>query len=497
MKRFWWLGVIVIAGIVFRFYAFGQIPLALNRDETALGYNAFSIMTAGMDEWGQRWPLTFRSFGDYKLPGYIYTLSVFLRLFGTADWVVRLPSVLAGIGLIVVTYGIVHRLTHNPLAAMMSATIVSIQPWELFYSRMGYEAHLGLFLFLTSVLCWLHDKLFIRIVGIVILFAAVLTYNTPLLLLPLVILLLLCLPKMTVRYKTLLTIGITIVGVCGFLLLRSVTAQKQAITIMSDPTLIDAQASAYTASTSLSNRIWNNRYVFWIRLIIWHEIQSFSPLFLVLSGGQNPWHSLPGSGHIYGSVYLIALFGLFWGSWKYRRQWQILFIGWMTLFGSLAPSVITVDSPHATRSLVFLWLLSMYAGIVLIRLSKKVWIIVWIVMLVEFGLYSWRYFVSFPLYRSSAWPIGIRESLQLTRGKSVTISASGDDVVAEQVYIYPLWYWRVSPEQYNQSRVAAAPDVVHMNRIIGFENFSTSGYNQVTAPAVTIERHTDGSYSIK
>ena len=51
-----------ILAIFLRFTQLGQIPLGLNKDETAIGYNAYSILKTGRDEYGNYMPLYFKSF---------------------------------------------------------------------------------------------------------------------------------------------------------------------------------------------------------------------------------------------------------------------------------------------------------------------------------------------------------------------------------------------------------------------------------------------------
>ena len=67
--------LIVIAGFL-RIYKIATVPPGLNQDETAIGYNAYSILVTGRDEWGEKYPLYFKSFGDYKLPIYIYYIPI-------------------------------------------------------------------------------------------------------------------------------------------------------------------------------------------------------------------------------------------------------------------------------------------------------------------------------------------------------------------------------------------------------------------------------------
>ena len=58
--------IIVILAACLRLVALAWNPASLNWDEVSHGYNAYSILMTGKDEWGQLFPLTnFRAYGDY------------------------------------------------------------------------------------------------------------------------------------------------------------------------------------------------------------------------------------------------------------------------------------------------------------------------------------------------------------------------------------------------------------------------------------------------
>ncbi|PIV01434.1 glycosyl transferase, partial [Candidatus Shapirobacteria bacterium CG03_land_8_20_14_0_80_40_19] len=65
---------LLIVGLAFflRFIFLTKSPPGFYVDEAAVGYNAYSILKTGADEYGKKFPLFFRSFGDYKMPLNIY-----------------------------------------------------------------------------------------------------------------------------------------------------------------------------------------------------------------------------------------------------------------------------------------------------------------------------------------------------------------------------------------------------------------------------------------
>ena len=145
------LVVCILLGGFLRVVKFPAVPGGLNRDETALGYNAFSLLKTGKDEWGKQWPIVFRSFGDYKLAGYIYTLVPSVALFGLNAFSVRLPSLVAGIMLIPVAYLFTVSCMHSKRVGVFAAGIQAIVPWALHYSKVAFEANLALMLFVLGL----------------------------------------------------------------------------------------------------------------------------------------------------------------------------------------------------------------------------------------------------------------------------------------------------------------------------------------------------------
>src|SRR5690606_22228506 len=114
------------------------------------------LRETGQDEWGRSWPVGLESFGDYKLIGYPLLLIPFLGLFGEADWVIRLPSILAGTALVPLAYVFVKQLGFKKQAALMMALLIAVSPVSIFYSRMAYEANVALTL-LVAALVTLHQ----------------------------------------------------------------------------------------------------------------------------------------------------------------------------------------------------------------------------------------------------------------------------------------------------------------------------------------------------
>src|SRR5947209_7233511 len=68
------LGILLLASVL-RLYALDVYPQNFDCDTTALGYDAWSLWTTGHDQHGERFPVYFRSFGDYVPPVAYYMVA--------------------------------------------------------------------------------------------------------------------------------------------------------------------------------------------------------------------------------------------------------------------------------------------------------------------------------------------------------------------------------------------------------------------------------------
>jgi len=85
---------IITVAILLRFINLASIPVGFNDDEAAFGYNAYSILKTGMDEWGRFLPFpAFESFGDWKLVVYLYLTAISQFFFGMNEFATRFPFI--------------------------------------------------------------------------------------------------------------------------------------------------------------------------------------------------------------------------------------------------------------------------------------------------------------------------------------------------------------------------------------------------------------------
>ncbi|MBI4201165.1 MAG: glycosyltransferase family 39 protein [Chloroflexi bacterium] len=151
------LGLILLLAAGVRVYDLRNNPPGFFADEAAIGYNAYTILTSGRDEYGSYFPVFFRSFGEYKFPVFIYGTVPFIALLGLTEEAVRMTATVFGT-LTVLAVFLLASAMFDRRTALMSAFLLAITPWHIHYSRIGFELisfplllTLGLFLLFAGL----------------------------------------------------------------------------------------------------------------------------------------------------------------------------------------------------------------------------------------------------------------------------------------------------------------------------------------------------------
>jgi len=138
--------LIVVFAAFFYTHKLASNPPGVYLDEVGTGYNAYSILKTGKDEYGKAFPLAFRLFGSYTPPLYIYLTVPIMAILGLNIFSTRILSVICGLIAILIFHFLVKELNFakSKYTALLSTLFFAITPWLIFFSRMGYEQNLCL-----------------------------------------------------------------------------------------------------------------------------------------------------------------------------------------------------------------------------------------------------------------------------------------------------------------------------------------------------------------
>lgn len=146
--------IIVILVVLFSFlikvYGLNKAPASLGFDEAALGYNAYSILKTGKDEYGNFLPLSLRSFNDYKPALYSYLSIPFIAILGLNETSTRMVSVVAGTFSLFFLYLFLKEFIKNKNLRLFVFTVLAFQPWRIHFSRVALEANLSACFFIIG-----------------------------------------------------------------------------------------------------------------------------------------------------------------------------------------------------------------------------------------------------------------------------------------------------------------------------------------------------------
>ena len=156
--------LVIIIAVFFRFYSLSSVPPSPSLDEVSIGYNAYSILKTGMDEYGNKYPTLLRAYDDWRPALYVYSVIPFIEIFGLNVYSVRLPSILLSILTVIATYFLVREILKyclkktNPdiqitsFVPLTASFLLAVSPWHVYFSRLGHEMNGALSFFVFGLL---------------------------------------------------------------------------------------------------------------------------------------------------------------------------------------------------------------------------------------------------------------------------------------------------------------------------------------------------------
>jgi 4-amino-4-deoxy-L-arabinose transferase-like glycosyltransferase len=495
VKKHWSLlalTIIVFVAAVLRLYYLGSLPNGLYVDEVAIAVDAASIAQTGKDMHGGPWlTAIFPSYGDYKLPVYIWFAAVSEKVFGQTDFAVRLPSAVAGVLTVVLVYALALELfeheSHKKFIAVCSATAVAIMPWSILFSRTGFEAHVGQMLLLVSTYAALRAKnaSWMYLVSAVVGAFAVHSYYSVRFVFPVVFVLIFLLQmkkKIWSRGVGWMVGGLVIFFLLLLPMMRSpFYAQMQFIRLSTDNVLTTtafiekANHLRALAGDSMISHLVFHRTVFMMEELARHYADFLNPSYLFLTGDTNLRHSTWQAGIFLLGMAPLFLLGLIALVQKHKKV-AIFFLVWYV--AAILPAAVPYDTPHALRSLNALGLMALIIGLggselVLLAnksMSRKL-VGVATVVLITLNFFSfWHdYTKLYPDRSEAAWALSrktLGEFLQKKKTAYQTISIIADD----RLFLWVAWYGK-----FDIQTVQAAPSAHFVKQSFGNIHFTSVG----------------------
>jgi len=454
-----------------RFYHLTSNPPSLNWDEISHGYNAYSILKTGADEWGVSWPSIFRAYGDYKLPVYIYLTSLSIGAFGLNDFAVRFPSALAGVLAVLFTYLLFKKLFKRESTSLLAAFFLTISPWHIFLSRPAFEANLASFLVIAGVYFFLKglEKGWFLSLSAIFLGLSVYTYNSARIFTPLISIFLFFLYRQQIivwikkqKKQAILLLFLILVFIIPLIYSLASTsglARFKWVGII-DQGMIN-RINMARGNSNLSKplpRLIHNKGTYFVTAFFKNYFSNFSPSYLFVKGGSNYQYNIPGQGVIYPIQAPLILMGLYWLLKNWRRKESKLVLCWWLL--AIIPSAATQENPHVLRTILVLPMPQILSALgflhcwdVLRKREVARWVFIIIYSLILFFLlfkFLTGYFGSYREKYSWSWQYGYKQAVSFVKENQNDYQQIFINKRYGEAHEFLLFYLQWAPDKYRQ-----------------------------------------------
>jgi len=409
--------VILVLAAILRFWQLGQMPYGITNDEASYIYSAYSISQTLKDVGGKFLPFSFNLENPLS-PVPIYLNAIFLRILGLSVFTGRFLYALLGVGCVFLLFLLAKDLFKDNKIALISALVLAVSPWHLHISRSAYEAGVALFFFLLAALIFIKNvkkgninwslPLFIlafysyhatKIFFIFFVFVLVFTY------------------KNVFKRKKELAFFLTVVFVIiiSFFIIGKGQGglERGGLFLYNDmetaANFVNLEREKSLAPFNM-RQIFNNKPLYFLRIMREKYLNAFSPQFLFLYGETTGLAGLYGT-FFRGVMYIIELplllLGLFVLLQKYKGARKIILLSLL-----IAPltTTFTIDTSYVMRAVMMIPFLCLLVGLgifsfqkMVVAHRKKVMVvfIIWYLFLVASYLYQYHF--RYRIYGAETW----------------------------------------------------------------------------------------------
>jgi len=495
--------LIILVSVLLRFYQLGSNPPSLNWDEVSHGYNSYSILKTGSDEYGTRFPINIRSFGDYKAPLYDYLTVPIIYFFGLNEFSVRFQTALFGVLSVLVIYFIIYEILqgwstkNKTICALLSAFSLAISPWHLQFSRYAHEGNVGLFFLMLGLLLFFkgtkNSK--ILILSSVSFILSIYSYHSFRLLVPITAVILgiffwreLIKRKLFTLASIILLFLFSLPVYSGYIKAQDSSSRLSAVTIFSDPSLnrtsikrieLDQNNNDYIGS------LFHNRRVVYFLAVTKGYLDHFNPDFLFLHGDGGVQHHAVDMGMLYLwdlPFLILGTYVLF----KNRSKRITLFL--LLFLISPLPSAIATGAPQPGRAIAMMpgfhivaavGVFSFYFWINKVNRIFRLCSIVFTFsfLILNFIYYLHQYYIHTPIEYGYFWQYGNKETIEYARQHENEYKKIVMTYRIDQPYIYYLFYNKIDPAWY-QKNWSEKGNIGRFERKIGKYEFRYIDFNK-------------------
>ncbi len=402
------LGLVFLVAFCLRIYKLGSVPYGFHIDEVKVGWNAYSILKTGMDDKGNKFPLYYDSFGDFRPAGLIYLTIPSIAVFGNSVFGVRFPFALVGASTTIVIFFFVLEMfgRDKKLLALIISTLLAFNPWHIIASRATSESIVAIFLTILGLYFFL--KLFRKnnltnmLLSFLSLALAFFFYHNVRVLIPIFLIVLMFFYQFIFDKKIkikqiLVSVALILMTVLVFLSPEARSRASQ-VSLKSDFKVLYEVTKMPTEEGPnhvFVARAFHNRWAAYIRRFAEEYKEYFGTLFLTGDATKPVRYMVPQIGLITYIELILIFIGLFFVS----RKKELLIILGLLVVAPLPAALTIEDVPNMQRAILmvpFLIIIAGYGFYELTKLNSKwkyLWILIGFGYILNFIYFSHMYLV--------------------------------------------------------------------------------------------------------
>lgn len=469
--------LIILIGGFLRLYRLNYNPPALHGDELGIAYNANSLLKTGKDEYGISLPLNFRN--DF-MPFIFYLTIPFSAILGIMELTVRLPTALVSITTIPLIYYTFNYLLKDKKLALVITLFAALSTWDIRIARIGVGITLPLFFQLAGTILFLKfinsEKKYV-LLSFILFFLSLLSYQTPRITTPLLIISLITVYRKKLSIKKNLLFLSTLFLI--FIILPSLTYLFYTpikSTRFAGISVFTLWKSYLPNNANLIKYIYPASLLKLTSMISYNYLKHFDLSLLFLDNSLLRYHQLENHGLFYTWQMVFIIIGLgYFIRYRHFKQNQLV-LAWF--FISPIPSALTTGVPYAniSRALMMLPIIILFSakGILITykyinNHYKKIstFFILLLITATYFSLETFMksYFIKSPDKYAPFWGLHLKKaaiyvnSLENTVDKIIFTTTS-----SPQSYMYILFYGKKDPLWLLQNKGERA-------KIVGYTSF--------------------------
>ncbi len=468
--------VFSLVSLFFNLYKKSQSPPGFTADEAAFSYNAYSLMKTGKDEYGAKFPLRLKSFGDYKMPVFTYLSIPFIKAMGLNENSARALNTLLALLFPVVVFLLAKELFAKVEVGLIAALITSVTLGLHIVGRQAHEAYLAVFLITLTAFFFLKEL-----------------KNNSLLISPLLLLIALFAYQSS-RIFAFFFLGFALFyfwkkkiskfllgGFLVALLLFTTTdfiykpERVKNLLYFNNPGFV---LKINELRGEGGPRIFYNKLTVGARDLVLEYSKYFSPQFLITQGDENPRFGFPGMSLVSPLIYLSLFVGIYY-LFKNKQKRRYFILG--LLLVSPIAAFLTWAGISLTRSLfilvptIVIASYGIYHFLDLFKQRKVLAATALVIIEIFFLFYSWDFYLNH--YPKRALIVRSMEAGYKELGDYIQNNYERFDnfyITKQhgQPYIHLLFQLGYPPEKFQMQAVLSAPDEYGFGTVEKFDKFN-------------------------